>query len=76
MASVSCKNKNNLVFHSKYDPVVECCIEAYFLSSMIFYGVITMLDIVVLIIVLHMTTFVSFLRYICMLITLFSFNRF
>ena len=38
MASVSCKNKNNLVFHSKYDPVVECCIEAYFLSSMIFYG--------------------------------------
>ena len=38
MASVSCKNKNSLVFHSKYDPVVECCIEAYFLSSMIFYG--------------------------------------
>ena len=37
MVSVSC-NKNSLVFHSKYDPVVECCIEAYFLSSMIFSG--------------------------------------
>ena len=37
MASVSCK-KNSLVFHSKYDPVVEQCMEAYFLSSIIFYG--------------------------------------
>ena len=37
MESMSCKN-NSLVFHSKYDPVVECCMEAYFLSSMIFSG--------------------------------------
>ena len=37
MASVSCK-KNSLVFHYKYDPVVEQCMEAYFLSSIIFYG--------------------------------------
>ena len=26
--------KISQVFHSKYDPVVENCIEAYFLSSM------------------------------------------
>ncbi len=32
---MSCKNKNSRVFDSKYDPVVEHCIEAYFLSSMI-----------------------------------------
>ena len=33
MASMSC-NKNSQVFHSKYDPVVEQCMEAYFISSM------------------------------------------
>ena len=48
--------------HFKYDPEVECCIEAYFFSSIVSWGGDYMFEVLVLITVLNLQAFVSIVR--------------